>query len=69
VLAFTDAVGKSPTCSFPAIRLGHFFPLRFVNQLMEAHIDKGLLVKELLLGITDHFLGESLDAKACIRLD
>ena len=69
VLAFTDTVRKSPTCSFSAIGLGHFFPLRLVNQLMEAHIDKGLLVKELLLDITDHFLGESLYAKACIWLD
>jgi len=69
VLAFTDTVRKPPACSFSTIGLGHFFSLRLVNQLMEAHIDKGLLVKELFLDITDHFLGKSLDAKACIWLD
>ena len=36
---------------------------------MPAHIDKCLLVEELLLLVTDQLLGESLDTEASIRLD
>ena len=43
--------------------------LRFVNQLMEAHIDECLLVKELLVLVADHLLGKGLDTEASIWLD
>lgn len=36
---------------------------------MPTHIDKSLLVKELLLLVADHLLSESLDAEARVWLD
>ena len=43
--------------------------LWLVDTIVIAHIDKGLLVEELLLKVTDHLLSVGLDTEASIRLD
>ena len=69
MLAFADSIGQPPRSSFFAIWLSNFLPLRFINRVMIAHIDKCLLVEELLLEVADHLLSERLNAESSIGLD
>ena len=69
MLTLADAVGKPPGGTFLSIGLCHLLPLWLINCVVEADIDKGLLVKELLLEVTDHLFTKRLDAEACVGLD
>ena len=69
MFSLADSVRQTPRRSSLAIWPRYLLSLRLVDAIVPAHIDKGLLVEELLLLITDELLGKSLDAKAANRLD
>ena len=69
VLSLTDSVWETPRGSTFAIGLDNLCAFRFIKKLMPADIDEGLLVEELLLVVTDHLLGSSLDTEAADGLD
>ena len=69
VLAFADSIGQTPGGAALAIWLLDLFLLRLVDKLVPTHIDKGLLIEERLLVITDHLLCGGLDAETVVWLD
>ena len=69
MLALAHPVWQAPTSAFLSIWTRHFLLLRLVDGLVPTHIDKGLLVKELLSLIANHLLTKGLNAEASIRLD
>lgn len=69
MLTLTDSIWEAPGCASFTIWLSDFLALRLIDRIMVAHIDKGLLVKELLLEVADHFLTECLDTKGGVGLD
>ena len=69
MLAFAHPVGQTPASASFAIWTRHFLLLRLVDALVPTHINKGLLVKELLPLIADHLLTKGLNTEARTRLD
>jgi hypothetical protein len=69
MLAFTDSIRQAPRGTSFAVGISDLLLLRFLHSFMPAHIDKGLLVEELLLGVADHLLAFRLDTEASNRLD
>ena len=60
----TDSVWETPVVADFAIFLGHLNLLMLLNFLVEANIDKALLVKEGLLTFGNHLLASGLHAEA-----
>ncbi len=69
VSALGDGVGQLPGIAALALGIGHVFPFGFLNVLVHAHIDKGLLVEVGLVDVTHQLLGSSLYAERSDRLD